>query len=111
MHSIPNGGKKPGFLKGQPVSELRLQLGAIAQGAVGVVILFACLGLAGWAFNIAPLKSVLLGLPPMVPVTAVAFLLAGVSLWRMRSKTAGPVAQRIAKACAWMVAIIGAVTV
>jgi signal transduction histidine kinase/ActR/RegA family two-component response regulator len=40
----------------------------------GVLVLF------GWAFDVGVLKSVLPGLPPMVPSTALCFALCGVSL-------------------------------
>src|ERR1051326_2032637 len=52
--------------------------------AVGVVV--PCLVLAGWALNVVTLKNVFPGQPQMVPNTALAFILASVSLWLLRTE-------------------------
>jgi CheY-like chemotaxis protein len=44
-------------------------------------MLVGCLVLLGWLFDIAALKTLLLGALTMKAKTAVGFLLAGVSLW------------------------------
>ncbi|MBX9623887.1 MAG: hypothetical protein K2X82_08730, partial [Gemmataceae bacterium] len=65
-------------------SHARLVAGcrAFAQAAAAGVAAVGCLVLAGWAFDIESLRSVLPGLTAMNPGgTAVALLLAGGSLW------------------------------
>jgi hypothetical protein len=62
------------------------------------IALVAALVLIGWAFDVDPLKGGLPGQVAMNPITAVAFGLAAMALWRM---------SRIAAA---LVALIGAVT-
>ena len=53
----------------------------LARGAGAAVFLIGCLVLAGWAFDVAVLKSLVPGLTAMNPGgTALAFLLAGASL-------------------------------
>lgn len=42
--------------------------------------------LAGWALDIAALKTVVQGLPAMMPNTAIAFAFAGLSLWLMSAE-------------------------
>ena len=55
---------------------------SIARAAGAAVILIGGLVLAGWTFDVAVLKSLIPGLTAMNPGgTALAFLLAGVSLW------------------------------
>src|SRR2546422_11715175 len=76
-----------------------------------LVILLGALALTGWAMDSARLKSVFPGLFPMVPLTAVAFVLAGLSLWLLRSENQEFIPRRIAKACGVMIVFIGAVTV
>jgi len=68
-----------GLMKTHPNSRLFSNLKSCSQGASWVVILFGCLGLAGWTFEIDPLKNVFHGLPSTVPNTAMAFVLAGFS--------------------------------
>lgn len=55
-------------------------------------------------------KSVLPGLVTMKPNTALAFVLAGVSLWLLRREEADQRARRIAGACAFLVALVGLLT-
>jgi PAS domain S-box-containing protein len=53
-----------------------------ARAAAASVLLISTLVLAGWTFDVAALRSVLPGLTAMNPGgTALAFLLAGLSLW------------------------------
>jgi len=51
------------------------RLAAVLTGAVGVMVL------AGWGLRLPLLTSVVSSLPAMMPNTAVAFVLAGLSLW------------------------------
>ena len=68
------------------------------------MILIGGLVLAGWAFDVAVLKSLIPGLTAMNPGgTALAFLLAGVSLWVQASAArlagAAPSGSRARPAC------------
>lgn len=49
------------------------------------VIIIGCLVLAGWIFNMAILKGLIPSLPKMMPNTAIAFILSGVSLLLLQS--------------------------
>jgi PAS domain S-box-containing protein len=49
--------------------------------AASVAIGIGFLGLAGWALDVSFLKSIVPGLPAMVPNTATGFILAGTALW------------------------------
>ncbi len=81
---------------------------SVAVICVGGVVLI------GWMLNIATLKSILPGLVTMKANTALAFFLAGVSLWLLRAGAAQPVVQRrqrrMAQVCAFIVALVGLLT-
>ena len=66
------------------VDQLNVQLlsayRSASRAASGVVILISLLVLAGWLFHIPALTSILPGLATMKANSALAFLLAGVSL-------------------------------
>ena len=80
----------------------------LARGAGAAVILIGGLVLAGWAFDVAVLKSLIPGLTAMNPGgTALAFLLAGVSLWAQASAGATPRRRAVGIACAAGVLLIG----
>ncbi|MEK9133354.1 MAG: PDC sensor domain-containing protein, partial [Pseudomonadota bacterium] len=66
--------------------------------------------LLGWMFDVAALMRVFPGFVSMKPNTALAFILAGLSLWLATSGGAGPRTRRSARACAGMVVVIGALT-
>jgi signal transduction histidine kinase len=55
----------------------------IPPAASGVGVFVSCLVLAGWAFSLSALRSVIPGQPQMVPNTAVTFILVSVSLWML----------------------------
>ena len=79
--------------------------------AGAVVILLGLLGLAGWAFDISALKSVWPGLVPMKANTAIALILAGVSLLLHRHPEAfHPFLRRFGQLCALIVSVIGVLT-
>ena len=56
----------------------------ISRIAAATAILVGCAVMAGWLFELKVLKSIVPGLPVMVPNTALAFVLAGLSLWNLR---------------------------
>src|SRR5438093_10363744 len=97
-------------MKAHPIPRLFSTLKSCSQGASWVVFWIGCLGLVGWTFKIDPLKNVFHGLPSMVPNTAMAFALAGLSLSLQGTETAGRGTRRTAKAFAGIVALIGALT-
>ncbi|MGH8077383.1 MAG: PAS domain-containing protein, partial [Lysobacter sp.] len=66
------------------------RLEVVPGTAAGFAVLVAGLVLVGWAFGIEPLKRILPGRVAMNPMTAVAFLFAGVSLWLRRSAEPTP---------------------
>ncbi|HJQ30043.1 MAG TPA: response regulator [Rubrobacter sp.] len=72
-----------------------------------VAVLVAGVVLAGWKLDIGALKRVLPGLVAMNPVTAIGFILAGISLWLLQLELADRRWTRIARACALVVALIG----
>lgn len=76
---------------------------------MGTALIAAALGagvLAGWAFHIQPLKSVLPDLVTMKANTALAFLLSGVSLFLLQQHN-GPRAHKAGRVLACLVAAIG----
>ena len=85
-------------------------------GAVGVMV--GLLVLFGWMFDIAALKSIHPALATMKVNTAIAFLLAGVSLWLLRLPPRQRTAEKngqafrttVARAGAFAVATIGLLT-
>lgn len=79
----------------------------ISKASSAVAILVGVLVLAGWAFDIAALKSVLPGLVTMKANTALAFLLTGVSLFLLQSETVDRWPRRISLACACASALLG----
>jgi PAS domain S-box-containing protein len=66
--------------------------------------------LVGWGLDNAVLKSVFPGAVTMKANTALAFVLAGMSLWLLGTDQASLRRRRIAVACAALVALIGSLT-
>ena len=79
---------------------------SFARAAGAAVILIGGLVLAGWLFDVETLKSIIPGMIAMNPGgTAVAFLLAGVSLW-IQSAPASRRLRAVAMACAGAVVLL-----
>ena len=75
-----------------------------------IVISIGLLVLLGWLFSIPALKSMLPGLATMKANTALAFVLAGVSLWLVTGESKEQRAGLIAKICATITMLIGLLT-
>src|SRR5438045_3364206 len=86
--------------------------GKVAQGAAALVILTGVAVLAGWAFDIPSLKSVVSGWETMKANTALGFVLNGSGLLLLattdgkRSKALG----RLLTACALVTVLLGVLT-
>jgi len=92
----------------QPNARLGASLKSFAQAASAIAILVGCAVLVGWIFDIETLKRIHPGLVAMNPATAVAFVLAGVSLRLMRSERSDRWKWQVAQALAVAVALVGA---
>jgi signal transduction histidine kinase len=79
-----------------------------AASAIGVGV--ACLVLTGWAMNLSALRSVIPGQPPMVPNTAITFILASVSVWMLWREKTSQRAYRLTWICAVAISLIGLLT-
>jgi len=71
-------------MSNEPSSRLISSLRFFSQVAAIFTTFVGCLVLVGWILDIAPLKSVFSGLVTMMANTALAFILAGVSLWLLQ---------------------------
>lgn len=85
-------------------------LQSMSQAAGATVILVGCIVLVGWWLDIATLKSIFPGLAAMKANTALAFLLAGISLWLLRTEQSRRWTRRIAQVCAFTVTMVGLLT-
>ena len=74
-----------------------------AASSLGLAV--SSLVLLGWTFNIPILQSILPGQPQMVPHTAVAFILASLSLGTLKNKTV------VSTVCALAVILIAVLTI
>jgi PAS domain S-box-containing protein len=74
------------------------------------VIVVGLLVLVGWTLNFEILKRGFPGLASMKANTAIAFILSGTALWLLQADQAGPRTRPIARACAFIVTVIGAIT-
>src|SRR4051794_14891279 len=81
---------------------------SVARAAGAAAILSGVLVLAGWTFDVAVLKSLIPGRTAMNPGgSALAFLLAGVSLWVQASEVMTSRRRATGIACAVVVLLIG----
>lgn len=92
-------------MTGRTAPSLVSRLQTASRGASIAVIIVGGLVLIGWSLNVAWLKSLIPGLVAMNPVTAVAFILAGISL-RMAA-TPSPLGRRVGRWSAIVVAAVG----
>jgi signal transduction histidine kinase/DNA-binding response OmpR family regulator len=84
------------------ISRLRL----FARAASAAVFLVGCLVLLGWVLDRNEFTSVIPGLVAMNPLTALAFILASVSLWLLAGPRQAEVGtRRVARTCAAIVAL------
>jgi signal transduction histidine kinase len=90
--------------RGAEASRLTLAC-AIATIAIGVTVL------AGWALRIDPMTRLFIGNVPMLPITAMTFVIGGVSLWmqRVSGREAGTLSF-VARGLAVIVLAVGLVT-
>src|SRR2546422_5714657 len=76
----------------------------------GLGILVSCLVLLGWTFEIEPLRSIFSRQPQMVPITAITFVLASVSLGMACQEKRSQKASLVPMVCAVAVILIGLLT-
>ena len=79
----------------------------ILKAASTIAILVGCSVLLGWTLDVDVLKRILPGLVAMNPATAIAFILAGVSLLLMQPQNTASRLRRIAQGLAFAVALVG----
>ena len=79
---------------------------AIPQAASIMTVLTGCVVLAGWGLHVELFKSVVPGLVAMNPVTALAFILLGFSLW-FSTQQPTDWHRHVAQTCGGVVAMIG----
>jgi len=86
-----------------------LNTARIPRVAGGAVIVIGLGALAGWRWDVAWLTSLVPGSAAMNPVTALAFLLVGVTLWASPGPEPSAPGVWTARACAAAVALVGLV--
>src|SRR5215211_1662268 len=82
----------------------------VSRVASGIVLAVGFLVLASWLFDISALTSILPGLATMKANTALAFVLAGLSLWLDSIRHENPWVGFVARGCATLTALIGLFT-
>ena len=85
-------------------------LRSLSQTGSATTFMVGFLVLVGWISDIPSLKSVLPGLTTMKANTALAFILASVSLWVLQREQTSQRTRRIGQACAAVVALVGMLT-
>jgi PAS domain S-box-containing protein len=85
-------------------------LRSLSQAGSATAIVVGLLVLGGWISDIPSLKSVLPSLVTMKANTALAFIMAGVSLWILQREQTSQSTRRIGQACAAIVVLAGMVT-
>jgi PAS domain S-box-containing protein len=93
--------------QGMPVPGFLGSLTSVPKAAGAIAIIVGCLVLVGWTLDIDVLKRLLPGLVAMNPITAITFILAGISLLLLRDEDVDQRLRRIAQWCSSAVALIG----
>src|SRR6185503_4449353 len=105
---IPDGCDNP--MTSQLNSRLLSSYRRASRVAGGIVLAIGLLVLLGWLLDIPALKSILPNLATMKANTAIAFVLAGISLWLVSANHENQRLDLIARACATLIALIGVLT-
>ncbi len=75
---------RPGRPEDDSVPALVSFLKAFSRTSGIVAVFVGCMVLVGWTLDAGALKRILPGLVAMNPITAVGFVLAGISTWLLR---------------------------
>src|SRR5882672_12603345 len=78
---IPGGNREAAFMTGSASAGANKQLRFVSTFSALFAVMVASLVLVGWTLQVESLKRVLPDLVAMNPLTALCFILAGVSLW------------------------------
>src|SRR5215210_5997293 len=97
---------RPG-LGGDSIPGLVTFLKIFSRASSIVAIVVGCVVLAGWTLDAGVFGSFLPGPVAMNPVSAVGLLLAGVSAWLLQDERANRRARWLARACAFVVVLLG----
>lgn len=103
-------GIKHSDMGNQTNGQSMLRLRSFSRVGSVTAIVVGSLALVGWMLDIAVLKSAIPGLAPMEANTALAFILAGVSLWILQGEQTRQRARRFGLVSASIVAVIGLLT-
>jgi two-component system, sensor histidine kinase PdtaS len=89
-------------------TRITANLQRFAAACAALIATVGLLVLLGWGTGIAPINHMLTKIVLMRPTTAIGFLLAGVALWLLRSRTDRPIWQRrLGALCAALLALLG----
>jgi signal transduction histidine kinase len=88
----------------------RFSLERLSRLAAATVVLIGTAALSGWMLDIAALHSILPGLPPMAPGSALGVVLAGTALYLLQPQGMSPRRRRAGQALALLVLLPGLVT-
>lgn len=94
----------------QTGSHSTFPLRSLSKAGSATALVVGLLVLVGWALDIEILKRAFPGLASMKANTAIAFILSGTALWLLQADQVGPRTRPIARVCAFIVALIGALT-
>ncbi|HEV2765016.1 MAG TPA: histidine kinase, partial [Pyrinomonadaceae bacterium] len=80
------------------------------KAATAACCAVGCAVLGGWLLDVPLLKTILPGMPAMVPNTAACFVLSGVGLWARQPGRTRRVYKTVALACAFLLMSLGGLT-